>query len=343
MIDSRHSVAVVGASGAVGRELLALLAARGLRPERLLGSRDRVIETPHGTYQQTPLAQNSFTGVEMAFFCAPSLVAREQAAVAVDAGCLVVDNSSAFRLDKAVPLVVPEVNGEALHGLGDGVGLVANPNCSTIILLMAIAPLHRAFGCERLDVTTYQAVSGAGSRAMEELRRATRADLEGRHWQPTVFKEPVAFNVFSHDSEVDAETGYNGEETKIVREVAKILEDPPAVTATCLRVPVMRSHCEAVTVTLQRSVTEAELQKALEAAPGVRILDDREANRFPTAREAVGSGEVLVGRIRPDRSRSAEDSAGTRWRSFHLLIAGDQLLKGAALNALQIGDMCMSG
>jgi aspartate-semialdehyde dehydrogenase len=318
-------VGVAGPGGAVGGELLRLLAERGVEPRRLgRGSGDR-----------------SFAGLDVCFLATPAAVSARWAPVAVAAGALVVDCSSAFRADPRVPLVVPEVNG---HRLETRPRLVASPNCATILLVVAVAPLHRAFGCERLSVTTFQALSGAGRRALAELEAATRADLAGRAHPPAALHEPLAFNVFSHDSAVDPESGVNGEEAKIVAEVARLLEQPPRVAATCVRVPVRRVHCEAVEVTLRRPASEGEVRRRLVAAAGVRVVDDRAGNRFPTARRAEGCGEVLVGRLRPDRSRppAGRGADGVRWHAFQLFLAGDQLLKGAALNALQVADRLLA-
>jgi aspartate-semialdehyde dehydrogenase len=331
VIGPGTAVGIVGASGAVGEELRRLLAERGVVRPRLLG---RAGAAP----PVRELSEASFAGLGVVFFCAPREVAREWVPRAAAAGRLVVDNSAAFRMDAATPLVIPEVNG---HLLADRPRVVANPNCSTILLLVAVAPIHRAFGCERIEVTTFQAVSGAGRRGVEELEAATRAELAGRPFAGEVFPEPAAFNVFSHDSPVDPATGRNGEEEKIVRETRRILAPPPRVAASAVRVAVRRSHCEAVGLTLARPASEAELRGVLAAAPGVELVDDRAAGRFPTARRAEGRGTVLVGRLRADHSHppaAAGRDGRPRWRHHHLFLAGDQLLKGAALNALQIAD-----
>ncbi len=336
-----HRVGLVGASGAVGRELLSLLAARGIESIRRLGRPDPR-STEHRVEETVPLSDAALTGLDLIFFCAPGEVAEEWVPRAARVGAMVIDNSSAFRAAPDIPLVIPEVNGHLLNA-DPPPRVVANPNCSTILLLMAIAPIHDALGCERLEVTTYQAVSGAGLRAIEELEDATRADLTGGEYVPAVFREPAAFNVFSHDSAVDPETGCNGEEEKVVREVARILDRPPRVAATCIRVPVRRSHCEAVSLSLSHPATESRVRDILRDAPGVRLVDDRETQCFPSARRAEGRNEVLVGRLRPDRSYPAVGrDAGDEelWSHFQLFLAGDQLLKGAALNALQIADRC---
>ncbi len=332
MIDSiprSTRVAIVGARGAVGAELAAILRGQGVEDVRLLSC------SP-GT-AGLDLSTETLSDRDVVFLCTPSEVSRRWAPRALAAGALVVDNSSAFRLDPAVPLVIPEVNPEALSDSR----LIANPNCSTILLLLVLAPLHRVFGVRRVSVATYQAVSGAGALAIAELREATAAALDGRPFEPTVFSEPVAFNCFSHDSVVDPATGSNGEEEKIVAESRRILAasggEPPLLTATCIRVPVIRSHCEAVDVTLARPASLAALRRVLGAAPAVCLVDDRRRNRFPTSRSAEGGDEVLVGRLRLDRSRPIERVGGVlRGHGCQLFLAGDQLRRGAALNAVAI-------
>ncbi|HMB55430.1 MAG TPA: Asd/ArgC dimerization domain-containing protein, partial [Thermoanaerobaculia bacterium] len=270
MIGPAHRVGVAGPGGAVGGELLRLLAGRDVEARRLGRDGDR-----------------SFDGLDVCFFATPAAVSARWAPAAVAAGALAVDCSSAFRSDPRVPLVVPEVNGGLLDTRPR---LVASPNCATILLAVAVAPLHRAFGCERLSVTTFQALSGAGRQALAELEASTRAHLAGRPDEPVALHEPLAFNVFSHDSAVDPESGLNGEEAKIAAEMARLLEQPPRIAATCVRVPVRRVHCEAVELTLRRAASEAEVRRILAAADGVRLVDDRAANRFPTARRAEGCG-----------------------------------------------------
>ncbi len=288
----------------------------------------------------------------MALFSAGADTVRRFAPAATAAGATVVDNSSAFRMDPEVPLVVPEINGGLIGGTpglaglagspgsarpDSGARIIANPNCSTIILVTALNPLRRAFGIERLVVSTYQAASGAGDAAMRELTDQSRAVLAGDAPSPEVFAEPCAFNVFSHDTPVDAGTGRNVEEQKVIDETRKIFDQADLkMSVTCVRVPVMRAHAESVNVTLGTAAAEAQVREALEAAPGVTIVDDRAANDFPTSLKASGGNDVLVGRIRPDESQGTDHDA---WRGFDLFIAGDQLRKGAALNALQIADL----
>jgi aspartate-semialdehyde dehydrogenase len=334
MSHSQPSVAILGATGAVGTELIACLAQRDfpLRQLRLFASaRSAGRKLPYrgGLLPVEALGDESLAGIDIALLCAGSVVSRQYAPRAARHGAVVIDNSSAFRMDGAVPLVVPEVNAEAI---GKHQGIIANPNCVAIISVVALWPLHRAFGIRRVIAATYQAASGAGAAAMEELRQSTRAALAGESFTPRVLRHPYAFNLYSHDTAVDPATGANEEETKIVRELRKIMGLPDLrVSATCIRVPVLRAHAVALTVEFERPVTPEAAREHLAQAPGVRIVDDVAGNHFPMPIEASGQGDVLVGRIRTD----ASDPSG---HSLALFIAGDQLLKGAALNAVQIAE-----
>jgi aspartate-semialdehyde dehydrogenase len=218
-----------------------------------------------------------------------------------------------------------------------GGGVIANPNCSAIILVVAVSPLRAAFGLERMVVSTYQAASGAGAAAMDELATQTSAVLSGDEANPQIFAEPCAFNVFSHDTPVDASSGSNVEEQKVIEETRKIFDDNSLrMSVTCIRVPVLRAHAESLNLTLGTPASEADVRATLEAAPGVRVVDDRVANDFPTSLKASGGDDVLVGRIRGDRSQPHQDG---KYSGFELFISGDQLRKGAALNAIQIADL----
>ncbi len=333
----KYTWAVVGATGLVGREVLSILEERGVSAGRvrLLASERSAGEVMRFAGEEIVIESvegASFAGVDAAIFCASAEVARTYAPRAIEDGALVIDNSSAFRLDKDVPLVVPEINE---HLLKDGPRLVANPNCSTIILLAALEPLRQWFGISGITVATYQAMSGAGQRGLEELAAQTRARATGEPVMPAYFAEPCAGNVFSHDSEVEAETGVNGEERKIIAESRKIWEDEHLrISPTCIRVPVERAHTQVITVELRSPATEDELRKVLASAPGLVIVDDRATNSFPTPLKATGQDEILVGRLRRDPgSVGRPDDHGLRWC---LLVSADQLRKGAALNAVQI-------
>ncbi|MET0183551.1 MAG: aspartate-semialdehyde dehydrogenase, partial [Caulobacterales bacterium] len=249
--------------------------------------------------------------------------------VAIKAGAVVVDNSSAFRLDDGVPLIVPEVNTGAI---ARHEGLIANPNCTAALMVMALKPLHQIAPVVRVIASTYQAASGAGAAAMEELEESTRAYLAGKSYEPKVLPHPYAFNLFSHNAAIDPASGYNGEEDKVMKEVRKIMGLPDLrIGITCVRVPVLRAHAEAVTIEFAKRVTVEQAREALAAFPGVRLVDDREKNYFPMPIDASGGDEVLVGRVREDLS----DPTG---KSLVIFLSGDQLLKGAALNAVQIAE-----
>jgi aspartate-semialdehyde dehydrogenase len=325
---------VIGATGAVGAEIIACLHRRHFPISclRLLASERSAARRLSFGQQSLPveiLGEHSLTGVELALFSAGGAISRRYAATAVEAGAIVIDNSSAFRMQPSVPLVVPEVNAAALltHR-----GLIANPNCVAAIAATALWPLHCAAGIRRLTLSTYQAASGAGAAAMQELRQSTRAVLDGATFTPRVLRHPCAFNVYSHDSAVDPVSGSNEEETKVVRELRRLLgllELPVGVT--CIRVPVLCAHSIAVTLELQSPLDPGEARALLSMAPGVRVVDDTQQHHFPTPIEATGRDEVLVGRIR----RDGADPSG---HSLALFVVGDQLLKGAALNAVQIAE-----
>ena len=330
-------VAIVGATGAVGMELLRCLAARGFPVGglRLLASprsAGRMLRFEDREIAVEALSETCFDGVDIALFSAGSAVSKQYAAAAVRAGAVVIDNSSAFRMQPDVPLVVPEVNAADLAWHR---GIVANPNCVAAIATVALAPLHRAHPIRRIAAATYQAASGAGAAAMEELRDATAAYLRGEAYAPRVLPHPYAFNLFSHNAEVDPASGYNGEELKVVAETRRILGTPALpIGITCVRVPVLRAHAMALTVEFDEAVPPEEARAILAAAPGLRLVDDRVANHFPMPSEASGQDAVLVGRIRTDLG----DPSG---RSLCLFVAGDQLLKGAALNAVQIAELLL--
>jgi aspartate-semialdehyde dehydrogenase len=325
-----YHVAIVGATGAVGTEFLQLLEQREfplaslrlLASERSAGRSLRFRGREQTVYQ---LDGDSFQGCDIAFFSAGASRSRQFAPAAVQAGAVVIDNSSAFRMDPDVPLVVPEINPEDIAW---NKGVIANPNCSTIIMLMAVAPLRKVGKIKRIVVSTYQAASGAGAMAMQELLDQTRQVLKNEPITPMVFPHPIAFNLFSHNTRID-ETGYNEEERKMILESRKILHDENLkITATCIRVPVLRAHSESVNVEFEgpRPSLNA-IREALHGFPGVRLVDDVEHNHFPMPIEATGSDETLVGRIRADLSND---------RAIDMFVCGDQILKGAALNGYQI-------
>ena len=332
-----RSIAIVGATGAVGVEILKCLEQQSwpIKSLKLLASARSVGKTLPFRGQSLnveTLAPDSFDGIDIALFSAGASTSRQFAPLAVGAGAIVVDNSSAFRMDDRVPLVVPEINPQAIGRHG---GIVANPNCVAIIAGVPLWPIHRHNRIRRIIAASYQAASGAGAAAMGELRDSTQALLEGREFQNKVLKHPYAFNLFSHDAAVDPVTGYNGEELKVIQETRKIFgDDAINMSITCVRVPVLRAHAIALTVECERPITAAEARALLIGADGVKLVDDQPNNYFPMPKDASGQGDVLVGRIRQDLS----DPSG---RSICLFVAGDQLLKGAALNAVQIVERLM--
>jgi aspartate-semialdehyde dehydrogenase len=332
---SRPVLAIVGATGAVGVELIRCLEQRRfpLAQLRLFASARSAGKTlPFGGAQLVvqELTEASFAGVDIALFSAGGSTSKRFAPIAVRAGATVIDNSSAFRMDPKVPLVVPEINPQAVRGHA---GIIANPNCCAIISITPLWPIHKSNRIERLQMATYQAASGAGAAAMEELRESTRAYLEGRSYENKVLPHPYAFNLFSHNTRVDPASGYNEEELKVIQETRKIFGDTQIrVSATCVRVPVLRAHAMAITIECVRPITAAGVRQLLQDAPGVKLVDDPERNYFPMPRDATGNDPILVGRIRQDVS----DPSG---RSVSLFVVGDQLLKGAALNAVQIAEL----
>jgi aspartate-semialdehyde dehydrogenase len=328
-------VAIVGVTGAVGAEFIATMDRRQFPVGKLkalasprsagksIGFRGRNITIE-------ALDETSFEGVDIALFSAGGALSRQFAPIAVKAGAVVVDNSSAFRMDPNVPLVIPEINAGRIR---EHQGIIAVPNCAAITALVPLWPIHRHNRIKRLILSTYQAASGAGAAAMDELVQSTRASLDGRVHPPKVMPHPYAFNLFSHNTTIDPQTGYNDEETKVIRETRKIFEDDRiAVGVTCVRVPVLRAHSVAVTFECERPITEHQVREILADAPGVKIVDDRVRNHFPMPIDASGQDDVLVGRIRKDLS----DASG---HSIAIFVAADQLLKGAALNAVQIAEL----
>jgi aspartate-semialdehyde dehydrogenase len=330
-------VAVVGATGAVGVELMRCLEERkfplsNLRLFASARSAGKTLPFRGKPVVVEELTEDSFRGVNIALFSAGGSQSKRFAPAAVRHGAVVVDNSSAFRMDAGVPLVVPEINPQALR---EHQGIIANPNCSTIISITPLWPIHQVNRIQRMIISTYQAASGAGAAAMEELRESTRAYLEGREYKNTVLPHPYAFNLFSHNSKMDPENGYNEEEIKVMRETHKIYGDSSIrIAATCVRVPVLRAHSIAINFECERPITPAQVRDIMQTAPGVKLVDDLERNYYPMPKDASGQDPILVGRIRKDLS----DPSG---RSIALFVAGDQLLKGAALNAVQIAELLL--
>jgi aspartate-semialdehyde dehydrogenase len=336
-MSSKKNVAIVGVTGVVGEEMLNCLAKRNFPIDELrvmassrsagktITFRDRELTVIEAT-------EDAFDGIDIVLMAVESDQSKVFSPAAARAGAVVVDNSSAYRMDPEVPLVVPEVNPQAARNRPKGI--IANPNCSTIIMNVPVWPLHKVNPVRRIIVSTYQAASGAGRPAMEELEETTRAWAEGRTVEPKVLPYSLAMNLFCHNSPI-GENGYNQEEMKMTNETRKIFADEGIqVAATCVRVPVLRAHCESINLQFTNPVTEEEVISLLEKAPGVSILDDRKVNRSPQPQDATGNDEIFVGRIRSDISQPDG-------RGIELFVAGDQILKGAALNAVQVAELLL--
>ena len=332
---SQH-VAIAGATGAVGTEFLKLLEARDfpMKSLRLLASSRSAgskLKFRGENLEVEELTPNSFKGIDIAFFSAGGSRSREFAPHAVDSGAVVIDNSSAFRMDEKVPLVVPEINPKQAF---EHQGLIANPNCSTIQMVVALNPIHRAANIQRVVVSTYQAVSGAGASAMEELKQQLRAWANDEPMKQEVFPTQIAFNLFPH-IDVFQDNGYTKEEMKMVHETRKIMNAPNMqISATCVRVPVLRAHSEAVWVETEKPLSESEARELFEKEPGIVVKDERESGGYPTPWHITETQETYVGRIRKDISHP---NGLTFW------VVADQLYKGAALNAIQIAEVLQQG
>ncbi len=326
---------MVGATGVVGRCLIEILGERKFPVRELLpmaSARSAGERIPFGNRQVRvlDLADQDFSGVDFAFFSAGGTISRDHAPRAVAAGATVIDNSSTFRYDDDVPLVISEVNGHVLADFKRP-GIIANPNCSTMQMLVALAPIHRAVGIERINVATYQSVSGAGGQGMEELGRQTAALLAFRDVERKSFPVQIAFNLIPQIDEF-LENGYTREEMKMVWETQKILEDPSiGVNATAVRVPVFLGHAEAVHIETRTKITAQAARKLLRKAPGVKLIDRRQAGGYPTpVTHASGTDPVYVGRVREDLSHP---------RGLSMWVVADNVRKGAALNAIQIAEL----
>ncbi len=332
---SQH-VAIAGATGAVGTEFLKLLEARDfpMKSLRLLASSRSAgskLNFRGENLEVEELTPKSFKGIDIAFFSAGGSRSKEFAPHAVDSGAVVIDNSSAFRMDEKVPLVVPEINPKQAF---EHQGLIANPNCSTIQMVVALNPIHRAANIQRVVVSTYQAVSGAGASAMEELKQQLRAWANDEPMKQEVFPTQIAFNLFPH-IDVFQDNGYTKEEMKMVHETRKIMNAPNMqISATCVRVPVLRAHSEAVWVETEKPLSESKARELFEKEPGIVVQDERESGGYPTPWHITETQETYVGRIRKDISHP---NGLTFW------VVADQLYKGAALNAIQIAEVLQQG
>lgn len=334
-MSKKYHVAIVGATGAVGIELLRVMERRDfpVADLRLLASprsAGKSLEFRGQDFSIAALEQNSFAGIDLAFFSAGAGTAKQFAPIAQRAGAVVIDNSSAFRMDADVPLIIPEINPEDIRRHR---GMIANPNCTTAVALMALHPLHSAFGLRRVFASSYQAVSGSGSRAIEELKQQVEATVGGGQAVAHVYPHPIAFNVLPHvDSFLD--TGYTREEMKMQNEGRKIMHLPDfRASVTCVRVPVYRAHSVAMSAEFERPVSLEAARAVLAKASGLDLIDEPLSDRYPTPLAAAGKDNCQVGRLRLDCA--LENGLG-------LWVSGDQLLKGAALNAVQIAELLES-
>ncbi len=327
-----YCVAVVGATGAVGREMLNILEERNFPVGQL-----KLLASTRSAGQTLPfkgeditvekLTKDSFEGVEIALFSAGRLISQTYCPIAVKAGAVCVDNTSAFRIDPEVPLVVPEVNPEEVK---NHKGIIANPNCSTIQMVVALKPIHDALKIKRVVVSTYQAVAGAGARGIIELEEQVKDLSKGKPVKPEIFTHQIAFNAIPH-IDVFLDNGFTQEEMKMINETRKILKAPDmAVTATTVRIPVVRAHSESVNIETEKDLSVDDMKDLLAKSPGVTVLDDPENSKYPLPVDVAGTDETFVGRIRRDESVD---------KGYHLWIVADNLRKGAALNTVQIAEL----
>lgn len=330
----KYEIAIVGATGAVGRRMISILEERNfpvacltvLASARSAGKtllfRGQAIEVKE-------LNEDSFKGVDIALFSAGGPISKQYAPIAVESGCVAIDNSSAWRMEKGVPLIIPEVNPSAL---GQNWGIISNPNCSTIQMVIALKPIHDRYRIRRVVVSTYQSVSGSGQRGIEELEQQSKDILEGKPTQNNVYPHQIAFNCLPH-IDVFMENGYTKEEMKMVNETRKILEDETIeISPTTVRVPVFYSHSESVNVETELPMKTGEVKDLLSSSPGISVVDNPKNNEYPQAIKACGKDDVLVGRIRKDL---------TRINAINFWVVSDNLLKGAACNAVQIAELLL--
>ncbi|MFC1770259.1 aspartate-semialdehyde dehydrogenase [Candidatus Margulisiibacteriota bacterium] len=327
---TEYNVAVVGATGVVGKEIIKVLQERKFKVKKisLLASQrssGMTIMFNRQDIQIEVLDKNSFKGIDIALFSAGGSISKDFVPIAVESGAVAIDNTSYFRMHPEVPLVVPEINPQDLK---KHKGIIANPNCSTAQMVMALKPIHDYAVIKRVVVATYQSVSGTGKDALEELEGQSRKNLAGQEYPAKVYPHPIAFNVLPH-IDVFTENGYTKEEMKMINETQKIMDPNIAVTATTVRVPVFIGHSESVNIQTEKKISAEKARELLSQMPGVEVMDDPENNIYPTPRETVGRNEVFVGRIREDISIP---------NGLELWCVADNLRKGAALNAVQIAE-----
>ena len=334
MTDKQFNIAVAGATGAVGNQMISCLEERNfpIKSIKFLASSrsvGRKLKYKGRNIAVEELTENSFKGIDIALFSAGGGTSEKFSPYAANDGCVVIDNSSAWRMDPEVPLVVPEVNPHAVAQFRNK-GIIANPNCSTIQMVVPLHPLHQEYGIKRIVVSTYQAVSGTGKKAIDELDSQTRAILNFKEHENKVYPHTIAFNCLPH-IDVFLENGYTKEEMKMVHETRKILEDDTiGVTATTVRVPVFFGHSESINIETKKKVSALEVRALLERAPGVKVVDNPLNNIYPLAIDAAGQDLTLVGRIRDDESIE---------NGINMWVVADNIRKGAATNAVQIAEI----
>jgi aspartate-semialdehyde dehydrogenase len=331
-VKREYHIAIIGATGAVGVELLSVLERRNFPIAKICAlasgkSAGRSVSFRGQSIPVDELTEDSFDKIDIAFFSAGGERSRKFVPIARHAGAIVIDNSSTFRMEPEVPLVIPEINPEDVK---QHRGVIANPNCTTAVALMAIYPLHRAFGVHRVFAASYQAVSGSGARAIAELKEQVQAAAQDRQSSPQVYPHPIAFNVLPH-VDVFLESGYTKEEMKMQDEGRKIMHLPDfRASVTCVRVPVYRAHSVAVSAEFEKPISVEEAREVLAKAPGLELVDEPHNNRYPMPVNVAGKDNCQVGRVRRD---CAFENGLAFW------VSGDQLLKGAALNAVQIAEL----
>ena len=334
-MSKSYRVAILGATGAVGKELLELLESRNfpIADLKLLASSrsaGQKLGFKGESIRVEAVSDRALEGVDIVLASAGGSTSKTWAPIAVEKGAIVIDNSSAFRMSPEVPLVVPEVNPEVVN---QHQGIIANPNCTTILMALAVWPLHQVQPVQRILTATYQSASGAGAKAMEEVKKQTQEILAGKEPTTEVFPYPLAFNLFPHNSPLN-DLGYCQEEMKMVNETRKIFGNQDIrISATCVRVPVLRAHSEAINLEFKNPFSVEKAKEILSQAPGVKLVEDWQANHFPMPIAASGEDDVLVGRIRQDNSHPC---------GLELWLCGDQIRKGAALNAVQIGELLVA-
>lgn len=325
-------IAIIGVTGSVGKEMLNCIDKLKIKFTELKlyaseNSKNKIIKFMSKDYKLKTVNSETFNDLDVALFAIDSDLSKKYYEYAKNSKCLIIDNSSAFRMNPNIPLVIPEIN---YHMINENTKLIANPNCSTILLLLSLSKIYEKYGINRIIVSTYQAASGAGIKGMNELNNQYKEFSNGNIKSTKEFGRQYVNNIFSHNSAIDLDNGYNQEELKMINETKKILNNNKInISATCIRVPVLRAHCESINITLDRKASYENFISCLSSTKGIELVDDRINNKFPEPIDASNKFDVLVGRVRKDLGQTED-------LGYELFISGDQILKGAALNAVQI-------